>query len=70
MKTIQLEQNLAVRLPHWTHCVVEVCDIGQHSFWGVLRDIKTNIVIDPIAVFPINLEWQLALDAKTILDLI
>jgi hypothetical protein len=62
-----LKENLAVRLPHWTDCVVEIQDIGSKSFWGRVIDIKTNEVVAEEKVFPFDDGWEVALDVKTVI---
>lgn len=67
MASVKIDPGLAVRLPTWSHCVVEVKDIGSHSFWGVLRDIKSNQIISFNAVFPIKDAWEVAFEASDII---
>ena len=68
MKMLVLRENLAVRLPHWTNCVVEIEDIGKKTFWGNLVDIKTDEIIEIDCVFDIDDDWRLALDVDTVID--
>lgn len=68
MKAIQLKAQMAVRLPHWTHCVVEIEDVGCHSIWGILRDIRNDLVIQNHYIAPLDAGWVLALDSDTIIQ--
>ena len=68
MKKIVLRGKMAVRLPHWTNCVVEIMDVGTFSMWGRLVDIKTNEVIIHEGVFPLDDDWRVALDVQSVLN--
>lgn len=63
-----LTHDIVVRLPGWQSCVVEVQDIGVWTFWGVLRDIKTNQIISCNYIGRINDDWQPVYEAETLLQ--
>lgn len=46
-----------IRRPNWDNCVLEVIDRGFYSAWGVLKDIRENMVIDPEFVIPLDGVW-------------
>jgi len=68
MKRIVLRKKMAVRLAHWTNCVLEIDDIGGHSMWGRLVDIKTGEVVSQEAIFPLKDDWVIALDVQSVID--
>jgi len=62
-----MPSKLCVRKEGWTHCVVEIEDIGERSFWGRLVDIKNNLLIDDQFVGWFNEDWHFVHDAEKIL---
>lgn len=46
-----------VRLSNWKDCVVKVKDVGQVSFWGVLYDVKENMIINEEYVGFFDDDW-------------
>lgn len=61
----------AVRLPHWQNCIIDVMDVGQMSFWGVLIDQKADEVIDAVFVAPLSSpqgDWIKALTLDEIIS--
>jgi hypothetical protein len=57
----------SVRLPGWTNCVIIIEDVGEHSFWGVLRDIKEERNIE-IRVGKFDEPWMFALEVEDIIS--
>jgi hypothetical protein len=60
----------AVRLPHWSSCMIEVGDVGLYTFWGRLMDVKTNMKImtpDGLFVGHLSEPWELVLEARDLI---
>lgn len=66
-RIVIIREGDSVRLPNWTNAVVEIKDIGKHSFWGILIDIKTNHIIAPTFVAPIEGEWLKVLSIEDVI---
>ncbi len=54
---------MTIRLPFWTQCVFEVEDLGIHSMWGRIVDVKSGVVIVPTQIYSLVTdhdmgEWQ------------
>lgn len=47
----------SVRLSHWGHCCFVIEDIGTHSMWGRIIDIKTTETMLSKEVFPLDFSW-------------
>ena len=46
-----------VRRSDWTECCIEIFDIGYHSFWGNIVDLKSGKIVKEQQVFNIDDEW-------------
>jgi hypothetical protein len=58
----------AVRQPGWSHCVVIIEDVGEHSFWGKLHDIKANETFAGEYVGFYKDDWVFALEVNDIIS--
>lgn len=64
-----LKNGICVRKDGWTNCVVEIEDIGGHSFWGRLIDIKYNLLIDPVFIGQFDdADWHFVHDVDRFLN--
>lgn len=63
----RFEKGIAVRRKNWSHCVVEIIDVGITTFWGRLVDLKTDEVIEPSVIYPIDDDWYLVLEVEDLL---
>lgn len=57
-----------IRLHYWTTCMLQVMDIGTYSIIGTLVDVKTDKVIVPIFLAPVDEEWIIVPTAKELID--
>lgn len=55
----------SIRLESWQHGCLVVDDIGTHSVWGKIVNIKTNEIMAMPVSFPLDLLWiQVLTDAN------
>ena len=58
MDVCVITKGARLRLKEWTECYVEVVDIGDQYFFGIIRDPKTDRVIPDRTVFGIDEGWE------------
>lgn len=63
-----LVEGDAIRCNNWTHCILELDGIAGQSFFGVLKDQKTNRVIMPFFTVPLHYHWEKVLSVEDILS--
>jgi hypothetical protein len=60
----QIRHGDCIRLEGWTHCAVEVADIGTYSIIGSLIEIKTGNVIRPLYIVSVDENWKIVKTAE------
>lgn len=64
---IGIKKGDFIRLPYWTNCVLQVKDIGSHSLWGRLEDIREGQFVEENFVSELNQPWIKSLTVKDVL---